>query len=300
MTAGAFVEGVQSAGRHLLAADHRLLLVALLAQLGVLACRSLVWRNMLAAAYPDQRIPVRRIAGAYVAGAALNAYLPFRGGDAAKLLLVRLQVAGSHVTTIAATASVVLVIDALVGAALVSGLFALGLAPALPHVPTVDTRYLAAAAVGLPLLGLATLRFRSHAASAARHVALGLRALRCPRLYLRTVAPFQAAAWTFRVVVVLLLLTAFRIDGGVATAALIVVANGMSSAVPIPGGAGVQQALAALVLRGVVPIANAVSFSLGLQVGITLVNTTVGLVALMLLFRSLRPVAAARSALAGS
>jgi hypothetical protein len=39
-----------------------------------------------------------------------------------------------------------------------------------------------------------------------------------------------------------------------------------------------------------------VSFSLSMQVGITAVNTTVGLLAMMLLFRTMRPLAAARSA----
>ena len=54
--------------------------------------------------------------------------------------------------------------------------------------------------------------------------------------------------------------------------------------------------LATYALQGAVSAATAVSFSLGMQVGVTAVNTTVGLVAMMLLFRTVRPVGAVRSA----
>jgi NhaP-type Na+/H+ or K+/H+ antiporter len=70
--------------------------------------------------------------------------------------------------------------------------------------------------------------------------------------------------------------------------------NGLSTAVPVPGGVGTQQVLTAYALRGVVPLAGAVSFSVGLQVGITVVNTLVGLTALMLMVRTMSPLAAVR------
>jgi uncharacterized membrane protein YbhN (UPF0104 family) len=120
--------------------------------------------------------------------------------------------------------------------------------------------------------------------------------LRTPGRYLLTVVPFQLAAWACRVGVVFLVLGAFGIHAGLATAAVVVVLNGASTAVPVPGGAGAQQVLATYALQGIVSTAAAVSFSLGMQVGVTVVNTTVGLVALMLVFRTLRPVAAMRTA----
>jgi uncharacterized membrane protein YbhN (UPF0104 family) len=75
-----------------------------------------------------------------------------------------------------------------------------------------------------------------------------------------------------------------------------VVFNGLSTAVPVPGGAGSQQILATYALQGVISTAAAVSFSVGFQVGTTVLNTTVGLLATMLLFRTLRPRSAARLA----
>jgi hypothetical protein len=53
--------------------------------------------------------------------------------------------------------------------------------------------------------------------------------------------------------------------------------------------------LAAYALQGVVSTAGAISFSLGMQAGVTVVNTAVGLAATMLLFRTIRPLAAIRA-----
>jgi ABC-2 type transporter len=64
----------------------------------------------------------------------------------------------------------------------------------------------------------------------------------------------------------------------------------------IARGAGSQQILATYALQGVISTAAAVSFSVSMQVGVTAVNTAVGLAATMLLFRTMRPIAAARSA----
>ena len=94
----------------------------------------------------------------------------------------------------------------------------------------------------------------------------------------------------------LFVLAAFRVDAVLETAALVVVLNGASTAVPVPGGAGTQQVLATYALQGVLSAAAAVSLSLSMQVGITLVNTTIGLIAVMLLFRPVRPLESLRAA----
>jgi uncharacterized membrane protein YbhN (UPF0104 family) len=129
-------------------------------------------------------------------------------------------------------------------------------------------------------------------------VAQGLAVLRMPGRYVRTVVPFQLAAWACRIGVAYLVLCAFRIDAGVGTAALLVVLGGLSTVVPVPGGVGTQQMLAAYALRGVAPVAGAVTFSVGMRVGITVVNTLVGITAMMLMVRTLQPIAAVRSGLA--
>jgi uncharacterized membrane protein YbhN (UPF0104 family) len=276
--------------------DGRFLLVALVLQLGGLALRAVVWRNVLAAAYPDRPVPLASVGGAYVAGVAMNTFLPFRGGEVVKLALVRSRIAGSTVSTIAATLSVVMLVDLLLGAALLGSLTALGVADVkLPSVGPAPLLILPA----LLVAGFVAFRVRpERVRSLLAHLAQGAAVLRTPSRYLRTVAPFQLAAWGCRIGVAFFVLAAFGIQAGLATAALVVVLNGLSTVVPVPGGVGTQQVLAAYALRGVVPAAGAVSFSVGLQVGVTTVNMIVGLTALMLMLRTAKPFVAVRSGVA--
>ena len=282
------------------ALDGRFLAAALALQLATLGFRALALGNVLAAAYPERRIPLGSVACAYATGVALNGLLPARGGEAAKVALLRARLPGSSVPTIAAALSVVLVLDAILGASLVVVLWATGILPALPLPPLPSPKIaplvVALVAATAVAIRLASRRFAGTFGKARASIAAGLAVVRSPGRYLRTVLPFQLAAWACRIGVVFFVLHAFRIDAGLETAALLVVLSGASTAVPVPGGAGSQQLLATYALQGVVSTAGAVSFSLGMQVGVTAVNTAVGLAATMLLFRTLRPVAALREA----
>jgi uncharacterized membrane protein YbhN (UPF0104 family) len=279
------------------ALDGRFLLPALALQLGNLLFRSLVWRNVLVSAYPDRRVPVVSVAASYAAGAAINAFTPARGGDLAKLLLVRTRIAGSTLATIASSLSVVLLLDGAIAAVLVTGLWAFGILPTLPTLPSLDPRWLVVAGVAGLVLALASKLRTRYARALLARIGQGLAILRSPRRYVATVVPFQLAAWACRIGVVFLVLAAFHIHVGLSTAALLVVLNGVSTAAPVPGGAGTQQVLAAYALQGVAPVAQAVSFSVSMQLGITIVNTAVGLAAAMLLLGTYRPLAAVRSSL---
>jgi uncharacterized membrane protein YbhN (UPF0104 family) len=250
---------------------------------------------VLAAAYPQKRIPVFSLGCAYAAGMALNAYLPARGGEGAKVALARAQLPGSCLPTIAGSLTLLVVMDAVLGASLIVLLWATGVLPALPSLPGIPLAPIAAViagGVGLALLARRTravlLRFFSSAAQ-------GCVIMRSPLLYVRSVLPLQLGAWTCRIGVVYLVLAAFGIDAGLETALLVVVLSGLSTVVPVPGGAGSQQVLATYALQGVVSTAAAVSFSISMQVGITAVNTAVGVAAAMLLARTMHPFAAARA-----
>jgi hypothetical protein len=96
--------------------------------------------------------------------------------------------------------------------------------------------------------------------------------------------------------VVMLVLAAFGIRPTPSSAVLVLVAGGLSTAVPVPGGGGAQQVLVAYALHSTVSLSQAVSFSIGMQAGVALVNSLVGITALMLMFRTLTPAAALRSA----
>lgn len=188
-----------------------------------------------------------------------------------------------------------ILLDAILGACVIVALWAAGVLPALPSLPAVG---------GLPIVV---------AVAAALTIAAGLTVRRCGGALRRSpprreasqswAAPGSTSAPCFPsssppglAGVVYFVMEAFPIETGVATAVLVVVLNGAATALPVPGGAGSQQVLATYALQGVVSAAGAVSFSLSMQVGMTAVNTAVGLAAVMLLFRTLRPLAALRAA----
>jgi len=274
------------------ALDARWILVALAFQLGNLGCRAVAWRGVLAAAYPDARIRLPDVGAAYAAGVAANAYLPARGGEAVKIALVRLRIPGSTVAGVGASNGVILLFDTAVGASLLTLAWTLGLVPALPR-PSPLTVAGAAAAVAVAAIVVAAVpRLRAN-------LRQGVSILASPRRYLRRGVPYQAGAWACRIGVAFAMLAAFGVPATVPIAGLVVVASGMSTLVPAtPGGAGTQQLLIVVALQQVASAASALSFSIGMQVGITLVNTIVGLVAIMLVFGTMRP-AAIRAALRG-
>lgn len=265
------------------ALDGRWLAVALALQLGMLALRAIAWRNVLAAAYPQRQIRLLDVGAAYAAGVALNGYVPARGGEALKISLLRLRVPGSSMAGLAASSSVILAFDALMGAALITTAWSLGVVPALPRPsPLAVLAVLAVAALGAALLRLSP-RLRARLLE-------GTAILATPRVYLRRVVLAQLGAWTCRLGVAFSLLAAFHLHATVPLAALVVVAGGLSTLVPAtPGGAGTQQLLIVYALQKTASAASALSFSIGMQVAVTAVNTLVGLIALALVFQTLRP-----------
>jgi uncharacterized membrane protein YbhN (UPF0104 family) len=295
---GTLTDAVDTASDRFGHLDGRFLLPALALQLGTLAFRALAWRGVLVAAYPGRRIPVLSVGGAYAAGVAMNAFTPVRGGELAKVLIARSRIPGSTVPTLAASLTVVLVADGLIGSLLVGTLWATGVLPVLPALPGAIALELGALGLAVATVSVA-LAFRLRPEPMrrlTRRAVQGLSIARQPGRYACTVLPFQVAAWGCRIGVVWLVLAAFGIRASLATAALVVVLNGASTLVPVPGGAGTQQVLATYALQGAVSAAAAVSFSLGMQVGVTAVNLTVGVIAMMVLFRTVRPVGAVRSA----
>jgi uncharacterized membrane protein YbhN (UPF0104 family) len=286
--------------------DVRPALIALAFQLGSLACRSLAWRNALAAAYPDRRVALLDVTSAYVAGVALNSYVPVRGGEAAKAVLIRTRITGSTLPTIVASMSLVLLFDALFGASLFIVAWAAGAVPHLPGVASLDAagslaRDHFAVAFPIALLLLIVLRFAVRRAakrlqSLWKGLTQGFAILHTPGRYLRRVVLVQLAAWCCRIGVVYFLLAAFHVSAGLVVAMLVVVLGGLSTTASVtPGGAGPQQVLHTYALQGTATTAAAVSFSVGMQVAATLVNTVLGVVGAMILFRTIRPRNAIRS-----
>ena len=292
-------------GDTLASLDGRLVAVALAFHLGNFGFRSLAWRNVLRAAYPDRPVPLLGIAGAYAAGVALNSFTPARGGDLLKIALVRARIRGSSVATIASSMGVVTLFDLVVGATVIVSLAAFGLLPALPGLPALPaapalvTDHLAitlpvAVALGVVAV-LVARRFRAQLAGAWQNAKTGAAILGTPRRYLREVAPIQLSAWVCRVGAAFFLLAAFGLPATLVTAVIVVMVGGLSTVVPTPGGVGTQQVMLAYLLHATASTATVVSFSLGMQAAVTTLNAFLGAAAVMLMFRTLRPASAIRS-----
>ena len=76
-----------------------------------LACTSRAWRNVLAAAYPGERVPWRSIYAAYLAGVGVNAVVPARAGDAVRIYLAHRAIPPSTYTTVISSTLVLSLFD---------------------------------------------------------------------------------------------------------------------------------------------------------------------------------------------
>jgi uncharacterized membrane protein YbhN (UPF0104 family) len=267
--------------------------------------RSLAWRNVLRAAYPDARLPLTDVAAAYATGVALNGTLPGRGGDLAKAALLRRRLTGSSLPTIAATMSVLVLFDLVAATVLGALVVVTGGAPLVPRLPGAPRwaadhlpLVLAGAAVAALLAVVVVRRAGPRLRGLAAKIRQGGAILRRPGTFLRTVASVQALAWCCRVAVVFCLLAAFGLHASVPAAGTVMVLCGVSTLVPLtPGGAGAQQVLVTYALTGVGSAAGVLAFSVGMQAGITAVNAVLGIAGAMVAFRTARPWRALRAGL---
>jgi uncharacterized membrane protein YbhN (UPF0104 family) len=289
--------------------DPRFLLVALAFHLANFGFRSLAWRNVLRAAYPDRPVPLLGIAGAYAAGVALNAFTPARGGDLAKIALVRTRIRGSSVPTIASSMGVISLFDAVLGAGIVGLMAALGLLPSPPGLPALPGLHAVASrpelvVPGALALAAAVVLLRRRLVPRARSLWAALRTgaaiLGTPRRYATEVVPLQLGGWASRLGAAYFLLAAFGVPASLTAALVVVMAGAIATVVPTPGGVGTQQVLVATFLHATASTTALVTFSLGMQAAVTAVNAVIGMAAVMLMLRTLRPAGALRALRAGA
>jgi hypothetical protein len=110
-----FIENVLA---QLESADWAAAAVAVAVHVANVAVRAHAWRNIIAAAYPADRVGRRRIFSAYAAGAGVNALSPWRGGELLRLSLARRAVAGSTYPGLVSTLGVETVFNSLAAGSL--------------------------------------------------------------------------------------------------------------------------------------------------------------------------------------
>lgn len=294
---GAFFDAVGSFFANLAAVNWPQLALALLIFVGYLSLRARASFNILRAAYPAQRIPFRKVWGAYFAGYGFNSVVPARGGDIVRLFLTHSAVPHSSYPAVASSFSVELIFDAVIGTLVLTFAFTQGVFPKPPDfssLPAPDLAFFA----GNPrftlffLTALAILTLVAFALLSARvrafwaRVRQGLTILFDRRRYLREVFLVQLAGWGCRFAAFWLLLEAFGVGGSVRNVLLVLGVNAVAAVVPFtPGGAGVQQALLVKVFAGTAAASTVAAYSVGAQIAIAATTFGIGLASVIWIFR---------------
>jgi uncharacterized membrane protein YbhN (UPF0104 family) len=258
------------------------------------------WRNILRASYPDTRVPLRSVTGAYLAGVGINSILPARSGDALKLFLVKRRIDDSHYPTLAATLIPETLFDSFVAGVVVVWALASGGLPglgALTRLGTVDWswpyrhQYVSAIVIGVlfiaGVLGLIWAQERIEAFWA--RVRQGFAILRSFRGYLLRVVTWQTVSWGLRLASVYWFLKAFHMPATVHNALVVLATQSISTLLPItPGGVGTVQGLLIAAFRNKVDTATVLSFSVGMYVAMVIASLAVGFLSIGLMLRTFR------------
>lgn len=265
-----------------------------------MACTSMAWHNVLAAAYPESAVRWRSIYGAYLAGVGVNAVVPARAGDAVRIVLAHQAIRGSTYTTVISTTAVLAIFDIAAASVLLAWALSVGALPGLDVLASLESfdfawllsrpllfdLLVAGLLVGLVLLAV---WIRGHVANLRERVGQAFRVLRPPTRYLGRVALWQAADWGLRLATIWFLLDAFDIPQSLEHATLVQVSQSMATLLPVtPAGIGTEQALLVYVLSGAAPASILLAFSVGAKLTLTLTNVVAGFTAIVVTLRTFR------------
>ena len=265
-----------------------------------LACTSRAWRNVLAAAYPEERVRWISIYGAYLAGVGINAIIPARAGDAVRIVLAHRAIPNSTYTTVVSSTLVLSFFDFFAASLFLTWAVTLGLLPGLDVLSRLDSFDFAwilsrpllfdlAIAGTIVVIGLVAVWVAGHVAEFRDRFAQAFRVLSPPTRYLRTVVPWQVADWSLRLLTIWFMLAAFGIRQTLENTGLVQVSTSVSTLFPItPAGVGTEQAFLLYVLKGVAAASVLLAFSVGAKLTITLTNVVAGFTAIALTLRTVR------------
>lgn len=249
--------------------------VAVALHIANVVVRAHAWRNIVAAAYPAERVRKHKIFLAYAAGAGVNAVSPWRGGELLRLSLARRSVSTSTYSGLASTVAAESVFNLFAAGGLLAWAITRGTIPA-PR-------------VGVPLevlVGTALLIFVGVCvgcgAGLRRPFVIGFRVFRDPVAYLRRVAAWQALDWMLRLATIYAFMTAFGIGGGLEAVLLIQGAQSASALLPLaPARIGTKQAVIVYVLGSQLTTVSLVAFVAGSELLLAGTNAALGAAALM-------------------
>ena len=296
----AFLHAVHVFFAHLAAVRWTPLGIGLACHLAKIVVRTIAWRNIVAASFPEAEVRWHRIFGAYVAGVGVNSIIPARGGDAVKLYIARRGIEGGNYATLAATLVAETLFDTVAASGFLLWALTLGVLPGLhvlPKLPSVDWtwayRHPRLAAILATIIAVILVELGVWAARRVEEfwnrVARGFAVFRPPSRYMVQVATWQALSWVLRIASIWWFLRAFGVPATIHNALLVVVVQSLATLLPFsPGGAGTQQGLLVYVFRGKFSATRLLSFSVGMNIAQTALNVVLGFGAIFIVLRTLR------------
>ncbi|MFL5921842.1 MAG: YbhN family protein [Gaiellaceae bacterium] len=296
---GEFFHALRVFGEELAGVGWLALAIALGLHFAKILVRTIAWRNILRASYPDENVPWPPVFGAYVAGVGINSIVPGRGGDLVKIYLVHRRIPGTTYTTLASTLVTETLLDLVLALALFLWALTQGVLPSLhvlPDIPSFDWGWLfARTKAGATVFALVTTAAIVLVWWASRHVenfkqrvGAGFAILRDRRRYAREVASWQLLSWVLRIASLYFFLVAFHVTATVHNALLAQVVDSLSTLLPFsPGGAGTKQGLLVFVLDGQAPASRLLAFSVGQYAAVTIFNIALGAIAIYMMMRTL-------------
>jgi len=297
---GEFFHAVHVFFDHLAGVGWMALAIGLAIHFARLLTRTVAWRNILAASYPNERWRWRSVARAYIGGVGINSIVPGRAGDLVKLYLVHREQPATTYTTLASTLVTETLLDLVLATSIFLWALTQGVLPSLHVLPTIpafdwgwlfrDPRTTAIVAAALTVGAIWLWYWASqHVADFKHRVGQGFAILRDRRRYGREVVSWQLLSWVLRIASLYWFLRAFHVHASVHNALLAQVVDSFSTLLPFsPGGAGTKQGLLVYVLRGEASSSTLLAFSVGQYVAVTIFNVVIGAIAIFASLGTLR------------
>jgi uncharacterized membrane protein YbhN (UPF0104 family) len=237
--------------------------------------RAHAWRNIVAAAYPAERVRKRKIFLAYTAGAGVNAVSPWRGGELLRLSLARRSVSTSTYSGLASTIAAESVFNLFAAGGILAWAVARGAVPA----PDLGVRLELLLSLAILLLAAVCLGCGKGLRTS---LVTGFRVFRDPVAYLQRVAAWQALDWILRLATIYAFMAAFGLGGGLEAVLLIQGAQSASALLPLaPARIGTKQAVLVYVLGSQLSTVSLVAFVAGSELLLAGTNAALGAAALM-------------------
>lgn len=265
------------------------LALAVALHVGKLSAEARAWHGIIQHAHDPRGVRFRTTYGAFASSIGANAILPARVGAALRVGVVRRNLPGSSVVTIAATIVLETAIEVAFGAAVIavvllagSSLHPSGSAPALSRLATHPVLLTVIACFLLAALALGR-AYRRRALAVLARMAQGFSIVRSPRAFVARVLSWKLVAWALRLGSVYAFLVAFHVPAAPWTALAVVAAQNVAASVPLlPGNAGTQQAAIGVALAGSASATALLGFGVGMQVATTMADLLLGAAALVL------------------